>query len=77
MAHEAVLVDPQQRKVFSLNAVAAAVWSSVERGDAEGDIVAGVVRDFRVDEAQARRDVDDFLRRLEALGLAAREEPQP
>ena len=62
--------------MFSLNGVAGLVWSAVERGASEGEIVAAVVRDFQVDEARARRDVDDFLRRLETLHLAVREDAQ-
>jgi len=63
--------------VFSLNSVGGIVWAAVERGESEGEIVAAVVRRFQVDEPRARRDVDEFLRRLEALDLAVREEPTP
>jgi hypothetical protein len=75
LVDETVVVDPQGRRVFSLNGVAGLVWSAVERGDSEGEIVAAVVRDYQVDEARARHDVDDFLRRLETLRLAVRQEP--
>ncbi|HEY2746327.1 MAG TPA: PqqD family protein [Polyangia bacterium] len=68
-----MVVDPQGRRVFSMNSVAGVVWSAVERGASEDEMVAAVVRDFRIDEARARCDVDDFLRRLEALGLAVRQ----
>jgi hypothetical protein len=74
IAGETVVVDPQGRRVFSLNSVAGVVWSAVERGASEGELVAAVVRDFSVDEPRARRDVDEFLRRLEALSLAVREQ---
>ena len=77
LGHETVFVDPNARRVFSLNSVGGIVWAAVERGESEGEIVAAVVRRFQVDEPRARRDVDEFLRRLEALDLAVREEPTP
>lgn len=77
LGDETLVVDPQGRRVFSLNGVGGLVWAGVERGDREGEIVGAVVRDFQVDEARARRDVDDFLRRLETLRLAVREDPTP
>ena len=77
LAAETVVVDPQNRKVFSLNAVAGAVWAAVERGATEAEIVDEIVARFRVDGARARSDVDGFLLQLETLGLAVRAEPQP
>jgi hypothetical protein len=77
IANETVVVDPKGRRVFSLNRVGGLVWGAVERGESEGDMVAAVVRAFEVDEARARRDVHEFLHRLEALSLAVREEPRP
>ena len=60
--------------MFSLNSVGGAVWTGVERGDSEAEIVSAVVRRFRVDAARARRDVDDFLRELERAALVVRAE---
>lgn len=74
VAAETVVVDPARRKVFSLNSVGGAVWAAVERGEREAEIVEGVVCRFRVDAERARRDVDGFLRQLEAAALVERAE---
>src|SRR5947208_3251768 len=74
LAGETVLVDPRDRRVILLNKVGALVWAAVERGAAEGEIVAEVVQRFQVGEARARVDVDQFLTNLEASGLVVRAE---
>lgn len=70
VAGETVIVDPRKRTVFLMNSVAGVVWAGVERQASTAEIVADVVKRFRVDEPRARADVDRFLAELEAAGLA-------
>lgn len=69
---ETILVEPSQRKVFLMNHVGGEIWAGVNAGKRADEIVAAVVARFAVDEARARRDVDAYLVRLEAAGLAER-----
>jgi hypothetical protein len=67
---ETVVVDSRARRVFVMNSVGGVVWQGVERGQSAGEIVAELVKRFRVDEETASASVSRFFDRLQAAGLA-------
>ena len=71
---ETVVVDSRARRVFVMNTVGGVVWQGVERGATAEEIVAEVVKRFRVGPEQAGADVGKFLDELEASGLAVVQE---
>ena len=66
---ETVLVDSRQRRIHATNRVGGVVWACVERGASLDEMIRDVVARFRVDEGQARADVERFCAELEAAGL--------
>lgn len=55
--------------IYTLNEVAARIWTIVETPTGVGEIVAAIRREFDVPADQAERDVFAFLDGLEAAGL--------
>ena len=66
------LADMQ--RIFALDPVAEHIWSRLDGATPLAAILGSVVDTFEVDEAQARRDVLEFVTELEAAGLV---EPAP
>lgn len=65
---EVVILDVASGKARGLNPVASFIWARLEKENPEG-ICAALQREFEVDEATARRDVDAFVEELRTLGL--------
>jgi hypothetical protein len=65
-----VLLDLAGERYYSLNELGTRIWALLVRSgeDVEG-AVRRLVADYEVDEARARRDVEEFLGRLAAAGL--------
>jgi hypothetical protein len=61
------LADMQ--RIFALDPVAEHVWSLLAQPQSLSALISSVLDKFEVDEAQARRDVTEFVERLEAAGL--------
>ena len=57
--------------IFTLNAVASRIWELLERPVAPTQLVATMTREFDVSDADAARDVAEFLDALHAAGLIA------
>jgi hypothetical protein len=58
--------------IYTLNEVAARIWSALETPTTVDDIVAAVCREFDVAADRAEGDVLDFLDKLESAGLVTR-----
>ncbi|AKT43456.1 PqqD family peptide modification chaperone [Chondromyces crocatus] len=67
----AVLVVPSSPAIQTLNEVGSLVWQLAD-GRSLDAIVDAVVREFEVEEAQARADVEHFVSELEGLGMLRR-----
>ena len=71
----AVLLDIQKGLCYSLNPVAARVWSTVEASTSGVDL-RGLVdvmgTHYTVSREQLERDVDEYLSKLENVGLVQR-----
>ena len=60
--------------VYTLNDVGEAIWRLLESPRSEEEIVFSIVSEFDVEEADARRDVAEFLADLQVARLAVPEE---
>jgi hypothetical protein len=61
------LADLQE--LFVLNEVGSWLWERLDGRNLLDDLVASVVAEFQVDEAQARRDTELFLKQLREASL--------
>lgn len=64
VGNETVLLDLESGIYYTLNSVAATVWSALERGQTPEQAVALVVDRYDVDEATATADVQELLQDL-------------
>lgn len=69
---EIVILDLGHGEYFSLGAVGATVWETLQRGATVDDAVSTVVARYEVDEATARGDVGALVDDLVAAGLIER-----
>ncbi|MEM1177294.1 MAG: PqqD family protein [Acidobacteriota bacterium] len=69
----AVLLDLNEGKYFSLNAVAARIWELVAAGAATDEVVSQLTQSYRIDEVSARRDVDRFFDSMRSRGFVSGE----
>lgn len=63
------LADMQ--RIFALDPVAAHIWKKLDGSSDLEAILQSVLATFDVSEEQARKDVQSFVRQLEAEGLVA------
>lgn len=63
------VLDLKTNQYFTLNPVAAAVWSGLEGGASEDALVDRVLAAFSVDRATCERDVGDLIDNLARAGL--------
>ena len=73
LEQETVLLDPQTRRLFTLNLTGRVVWDRIEDGLA--DVIAVIVARFEVDEESARIDSCALIDRLCEAGLVTRRDP--
>lgn len=59
----------QNMEIFSLNEVAAFVWSRLDGKATSGEVVDAVVAEFEVDRDRAATDVAALLDQFRELGL--------
>ncbi len=63
------VLDLKTNQYFTLNPVAAAVWSGLETGASEDELVDRVLADFSVDRDTCARDVSHLIDTLARVGL--------
>ena len=68
---ETVLLDLASGIYFGLDGVGKLIWGAVAEGNNPEQIVALIVSEYDVDEAQAQVDVVEFLSELVERGLLA------
>ncbi|MEU0171090.1 lasso peptide biosynthesis PqqD family chaperone [Streptomyces iakyrus] len=66
-----VLLDEQGGAYWELNPTATLVVRALLDGGDEADAAAALVREFDIDQAQARQDVETLVRELRESGLAS------
>jgi hypothetical protein len=67
---DGVIVDSQTAYYFGLNRTAAFLWERLQGGQAtQRQLVSALLERFEVDDAQATRDVQEFLRHVLEYGL--------
>lgn len=64
-----VLINLQSGKVFSLNGVAAKVWTMLEQGTSFENVLDTLEREYRLPRAVLRTDLDLYLSKLEQMAL--------
>jgi hypothetical protein len=55
--------------LFILTELGAFIWDLLPNAESEDAIVNAVLADYEVDEATARADIREFLKKLEDLGI--------
>jgi hypothetical protein len=56
-------------ELFTLNELGCFIWEQITVSNTENDIIQSVISEFDVDENTAKRDVEEFLVRLQQLLL--------
>ncbi|MBI1847741.1 MAG: PqqD family protein [Candidatus Rokubacteria bacterium] len=69
IAGQGIVLGVDSRTLRGLNPVATRVWELIDGARSSADIVAEITREFAVDAARARRDIDAFLGDLLARRL--------
>ena len=64
-----ILLDIRSGQIFSANAIAARIWSGLERGEPLRDIIDGIASDTGTDATIVERDATDFLDMLKVRAL--------
>lgn len=59
----------RDNQLISLNEVEALVWKSLEDCRSKEEILSLITSEYMVDKRDARKDLDDFLRQLEAADI--------
>ena len=71
-----VIVDPQGGVLHTLNAVGCFIWDQLSKGAVQRDeLVSRIVKEFEVEPAQARGDLETFFAELVAKDLLRFAEP--
>ena len=60
----AVIMDPQEGKILTLNEVGTRIWELAEVHSTKEDIVAAICREFQIDREQAAADMEEFSQTL-------------
>ena len=55
--------------LFILTELGAFIWDLLPNAESEDAIVSAVLAEYEVDEATARADIREFLKKLEDLGI--------
>lgn len=60
----AVIMDPQEGKVLTLNEVGTLVWELAESSSTKEDILIQICREFEVGREEALADMEEFTKTL-------------
>jgi hypothetical protein len=68
-AEDTVILDSVSEQYHATNPSGALLWKALGEGATAGELVAILVRQYKIDEEQARTDVGVYLDRLKELDL--------
>jgi hypothetical protein len=69
---ELVMMDIDQGKYFSLNPVATRIWDLLEQPADIDQLCTMLMEEYNVGSGQCRTEVEEYLERMERLGLVLR-----
>lgn len=69
-----VLIHLRTNRIYELNVTGSRIWELLREGCDSGTIQTRLLQEFEVDEAEARRAIEDTLTSLAAEGLIERRE---
>jgi len=69
VGEEVVVLDVETATYLSLNGSGGALWKRLDAGATPNELVAELVSGYRVPEARASKDVEDFLHALRDRSL--------
>jgi coenzyme PQQ synthesis protein D (PqqD) len=67
---EAVLLDIETGMYFGLDAVGTRIWTLLEQGASEGELLAQILEEYAVEPDRLKSDLSDFLAVLQTHRLA-------
>lgn len=70
----AVIMDPQEGRVLSLNPVGTLIWDMADGSNAQEDILTAVCSEFDVSRDEASPDLVEFVEKLAGKNLLLVEE---
>lgn len=63
------LFDHSSGQTYTLNATGQFLFRQIEQGIEEENLMKNLLLEFDIDEATAKRDLDDFFRQLKEYGI--------
>ena len=69
LAGDSVLLDLKTGSYFGLDAVGTRIWAFLDSGARLGDVLAGILEEYEVDEVTAWKDLVRLVGELVAHGL--------
>ncbi len=66
---ELVILDLRGGEYFALDEMGARVWNEITRGCAVQEVIENLAREYQVDDARLRSDLEAFADELVAKGL--------
>lgn len=55
--------------VINLSETGAFIWKALEKGKSQEEIVKDILTEYKIDEQQAKKDVEAFIQKLTEAGL--------
>lgn len=69
---QVLVLAPRQESLFTLNASGQLLWAALKRGATQKRLAALLTAEYDLPLAEAQRDVEVFLRELNAKGILVR-----
>lgn len=69
LEEELVMMDVDKGMYFSLNPIATRIWEMLEKSLTVDELVALLMEEYEIDQAQCTADVEEYLKEMEKLGL--------
>jgi methyltransferase-like protein len=54
-------------EIFTLNEVGSFIWDKIDGKNTEEDIIIAITNEFDIDESTARKDLTEFIEKIEKL----------
>jgi hypothetical protein len=76
LGDEAILLDPQGGNYFALNPSGYFIWTQIQAGKSQPEIVASMAEKYAINESQAKQDMSDITNALIEANLIGRSAQQ-